>query len=142
MSISLHERPKMFFCCCFVSFFRIKNLFIENKKEAGERLGKSMKQLKKEDYLYQYADIKLNILMDYNAMSMIVEVQFLLKFMQDTKRAVHTLYEVTRNGDFIQGNDYTVPLTCLLFVFFVLVVVFLLLLLLLLRHIHRHVQYY
>ena len=59
---------------CFFCFFFFFLWFIENKKEAAQHLGKSMKHLKKDDYLYTYADLKLNILLDWQAMSMICEV--------------------------------------------------------------------
>ena len=86
----------MFFC-----FVCVENRFIENKKEAAEILGKKVKDLIPDEYLYQYADIKINILMNLNAMSLICECQFLLKMMQNAKKSIHTLYEVTRNADFV-----------------------------------------
>ena len=67
---------------CLKKIMRVKNGFIENKKEAQEHLltrGEKRK-IAKNDYLYQYADIKLNIMMSHEAKSMIVECQFLLRF--------------------------------------------------------------
>ena len=67
---------------CLKKIMRVKNGFIENKKEAQELLlarGEKRK-IVKNDYLYQYADIKLNIMMSHEAKSMIVECQFLLRF--------------------------------------------------------------
>ena len=46
-------------------------------------------------------DIKLNVAMDYQGMSMIVEIQFLLKFMGESKNRIHHLYEITRSNEFI-----------------------------------------
>ena len=80
--------------------------FIENKNEAKALVLSGLDEdgmLTKDDWLYQYADIKLNILMEYNAHSMIVECQFLLRFMQNAKSEGHQLYEITRKSDFI--ND-------------------------------------
>ena len=71
---------------------RIKNLFIENKKEAMAIVSSSKRSLKNEDWLYQYADLKLNVLMDYNAMSLVTEIQFLLGFMLRVKKSAHQLY--------------------------------------------------
>ena len=39
--------------------------------------------------------------MDYQGMSMIVEIQFLLKFMKESKQRIHHLYEITRSNEFI-----------------------------------------
>ena len=39
--------------------------------------------------------------MDYQGMSMIVEIQFLLKFMGESKERIHHLYEITRSNEFI-----------------------------------------
>ena len=60
--------------------------FVENKREASELAEKEGRKLKSEDYLYQYADIKFNCVMTYQGMSMIVEIQWMLKFMNDMSR--------------------------------------------------------
>ena len=66
---------------------RIKNLFRVNKQEAQEKADQENRQLSELDYLYQYADIKLNVAMDWNGMSMMVELQFLLEdFLMQKKR--------------------------------------------------------
>ena len=59
---------------------RIKNLFYVNKQKAQAKADQENRQLSKGDYLYQYADIKLNVAMDWNGMSIILELQFLLQF--------------------------------------------------------------
>ena len=106
---------------------------MENKREAGELAEKEGRKLKPQDYLYQvhkhkhtknscflffyfnrflflhenmniqYADIKFNCVMTYQGMSMIVEIQWLLKFMLQTKKVSHRYYEITRGFEFI--ND-------------------------------------
>ena len=48
-------------------------------------------------------DIKFNCVMTYQGMSMIVEIQWLLKFMLQTKKVSHRYYEITRGFEFI--ND-------------------------------------
>ena len=77
---------------CLKKLLRVKNMFQANKREYGT---------KKEDYFYKYADIKFNILMEYNGYSMIVELQFLLDFMMKAKSLSHQLYEIERNEQFI-----------------------------------------
>ena len=96
---------------CLKRVLRVKNLFVEHKKEAQMMLRKKSvkREIKNDDWLYQYADIKLNILMDYNAMSMIVEVQFLLTFLNEAKKYSHPLYSITRRENFV--NDLTNILT-------------------------------
>ena len=70
---------------------RIKNMFQVNKQEAQLKARQEKRQLLKSDYLYQYADIKLNVQMDWNGMSMLVEVQFLLHDMILMKKRGHQL---------------------------------------------------
>ena len=41
--------------------------------------------------------------MEYQGNSLIVECQFLLRFMLEAKRSIHQLYEITRNYEFV--ND-------------------------------------
>eukprot|EP01083_Nonionella_stella_P139374 425055_1 len=69
---------------------RIKNMFLDNKRENGNEWD-----------LYRYADIKMGVLMEYNGQSMIVEVQFLLDWMLKAKSLGHGLYEIERNAEFI-----------------------------------------
>ena len=38
--------------------------------------------------------------MSYQGMSMIVEIQFLLKMMLEAKKKMHSMYEITRNFEF------------------------------------------
>ena len=90
----------MVFC---LSLHKIHHRFIENKKEAQELADKEGRELRKIDYLYQYADIKLNVMMSYEGMSMLVEIQFLLQLMRMAKKKMHSMYEITRNFEFIHG---------------------------------------
>ena len=70
---------------------RIKNMFHVNKQEAQKLAQRRKQPLNPDDYLYQYADIKLNVQMDWNGMSMIVEIQLLLRFMLNAKKKGHQL---------------------------------------------------
>lgn len=56
---------------------RVKNLFISNQVRAAKRLDIAKKDLTYEDWLYDYGDIKLNVMVTVDGMSLICEVQFL-----------------------------------------------------------------
>eukprot|EP01083_Nonionella_stella_P064697 168888_1 len=71
---------------------RIKNMFLEHKRENNNEWN-----------LYQYADVKMNVLLQHNNKSMIVEVQFLLDFMATAKSLGHGLYEISRNREFMNN---------------------------------------
>eukprot|EP01084_Bolivina_argentea_P165003 286760_1 len=73
---------------------RIKNMFLDNKRENGNKWD-----------LYKYADIKMSVLVEYNGQSMICEVQFLLDWMLEAKSLGHGLYEIERNSEFIFDID-------------------------------------
>ena len=78
---------------CLKRVIRIKNMFSSNKAEFG---------VTNNNWLYCYGDIKLNILMEYKRISMIVECQFLLSFMAQAKTLGHGLYELERNYEFMK----------------------------------------
>eukprot|EP01083_Nonionella_stella_P076970 209942_1 len=75
---------------CLKKILRVKNMFLDNKRENGDNWD-----------LYKYADIKMGILMEYDGQSMVVEVQFLLDWILKAKSLGHGLYEIDRNKDFI-----------------------------------------
>eukprot|EP01084_Bolivina_argentea_P179477 310134_1 len=85
---------------CLKKILRIKNMFLDNKKENDNKWD-----------LHRYADIKMGVLMVYNGQSMIVEVQFLLSWMLKAKSLGHGLYEIERNKkidiDLINGWIHT-----------------------------------
>ena len=56
---------------CLKRVLRIKNMFVNNKKHYGNNDDNN-------DWLYRYADLKLNILMEWENRSLIVECQFLV----------------------------------------------------------------
>ena len=57
---------------------------------------------------YNYCDIKINVIIEYNNICLIGEVQFLLKFMLKVKTMGHSLYNVKRRKDFMnQVNTIT-----------------------------------
>ena len=74
---------------CIKQVLRIKNMFIENKKDYPQ------------EWMKKYGDIKLNVLIEYNGASMIGELQFLLQCVLDDKKKKHKMYEITRNEEFI-----------------------------------------
>ncbi len=63
--------------------------FLEN-----ERKGKSA---------YSYADLKANILVEVDHMSMVCELQFLLDFMIESKKKSHAIYEIMRSAPFVRN---------------------------------------
>ena len=67
---------------------RIKNLFSRNRRDDPS------------NWLYKYGDIKLNVLFEYNSVSMICEIQFMLSFYNTAKTLGHGLYEIERNYEF------------------------------------------
>ena len=76
---------------CIKQILRIKNMFIENKKEYPHD----------QEWMKKYGDIKLNVLIEYNGASMIGELQFLLQCVLDDKKKKHKMYEIIRNKEFI-----------------------------------------
>ena len=79
---------------CLKKILRLKNMFLDNKRENGGEWD-----------LFRYADIKMGVLMVHDGQSMIVEVQFLLDFMLKAKSLGHGLYEIERNKDFVFSVD-------------------------------------
>ena len=57
-------------------------------------------------WLFQYGDIKFNLLVELNGKSLIVECQFLLSLMIKAKNMGHSLYEITRNDGFIRDMNH------------------------------------
>lgn len=49
-----------------------------------------------------YRDIKCNLLIEHNHVRMIAEVQFILKFMLDTKKKQHKIYSLLRKEDLFE----------------------------------------
>ena len=83
---------------------RIKNKFLENWREfEASNKNKNTKINDGDAYLYQFGDIKLNVLIEWNGMSLIGEISFLLNFMSDAKALGHGLYSVVRNAEFVQN---------------------------------------
>ena len=58
--------------------------------------------------MYNYGDIKLNVLMEYNNMSLICEIQFLVQFILSSKKILHHFYKIERRESFM--NDLNVIL--------------------------------
>ena len=85
---------------CLKKICKIKNMFLENKRENNNKWD-----------LNKYADIKMIVLMvdDTFKLSMFVEVQWLLSFMKHAKSLGHGLYEIERNSQFV--NDIQSVLT-------------------------------
>ena len=50
----------------------------------------------------EYADIKLNVLIEVNNMRMIGEIQFLLSIFLKSKKKMHSIYSVLRNEDYFK----------------------------------------
>ncbi len=50
-----------------------------------------------------YADLKANILVEVDHMSMVCELQFLLDFMIESKKKSHAIYEIVRTKSFVQN---------------------------------------
>ena len=84
--------------CYLKKVLRIKNMFINNKYEFGNPSDPN-----DDSWLYRYADLKLNCVMEYNGKSLVVEIQFLLRTMGNFKNECHKLYNITRNEEFM--ND-------------------------------------
>ena len=51
---------------------------------------------------YTYADIKVNVLIEYRGTKMIGEIQFILNWMLNAKKLGHTLYGFSRNEEYMQ----------------------------------------
>ena len=85
---------------CLKKVLRVKNMYLENKKEFGNG-----------DCLNHYADLKLNVQMDYRGKSMIVEIQFLMSFMVNFKRGCHRLYEISRLEEFTSEINDSLSVT-------------------------------
>ena len=82
-------------------FIKNKERFDKNNKNKNIKgKNKNSKNSNKNAWMFQYADIKLNILMEHNGMSMIVEIQYLLKCMLESKKRAHHLYEILRSEGF------------------------------------------
>ena len=81
---------------CIKKILRIKNGFLRNRMKIGGNIS---------NWLYNYADVKFNVLIESskNRMSLIGEIQFLLKLMVNDKKKRHKLYSITRQENFI--ND-------------------------------------
>ena len=50
--------------------------------------------------LYDYRDIKFNVLLTYNNVSVVGEVQMLIKFMLEAKKIGHSVYSFVRNKEY------------------------------------------
>ena len=51
---------------------------------------------------FNYCDIKMNVLIEYNKMSIVGEIQFLLKFMLDAKKIGHSFYALQRKKEYFE----------------------------------------
>eukprot|EP01084_Bolivina_argentea_P022874 42541_1 len=73
---------------CVVDIVREKNTFMEYTHDNP-----------------QYADVKFNVLIHHTKknISIVGEVQFLLKTMMNFKKSAHNLYEITRNQEYVEN---------------------------------------
>ncbi len=51
--------------------------------------------------IYSYSDLKASVLVEFQGYSMVCEVQFLVKWMLESKKKGHAIYEVVRMEEFI-----------------------------------------
>ena len=54
---------------------------------------------------FDYCDIKINVLIEYNGMKLIGELQFMLDFMLKAKKMSHRLYSFVRNESYFQSLE-------------------------------------
>ena len=102
---------------CLKKICRIKNMFLENKRDNNNIWD-----------LYKYADIKMNVLMvdDIQKLSMMVEVQFLMNFMKIAKNMGHGLYEIERDREFAEDLQEVMQMLCIIYNFYFYYYLFLL----------------
>ena len=96
---------------CIKKILRIKNKFLVNKEEYFEAKKNSEKKDDENEWLYNYGDIKFNVLIEYNNMSLIGEIQFLLSMMLNNKKKCHALYNIIRQEDFINNMKNILSVT-------------------------------
>ncbi len=74
---------------CIKAIGRIKNMF-----QSNQRGGKG---------LYEYADLKANVLVEVGKTSMVCEVQYLMDWMIEAKKRGHAIYKIMRNKEYVEN---------------------------------------
>ena len=80
---------------CIVKIVRKKNMFSRFKEL---ELGKNS-----DDKIYQYADVKYNVIISLHNVSIVGEIQFLLLPFLRAKQMGHSLYGVKRRDDYVSN---------------------------------------
>ena len=92
---------------CLKKVVRVKNKFLVNKQEFLEQKknlnSNNNNNYDENEYLYQYADVTLNALLEYDNKSIVVEIQCLLQFMLEAKQMSHKLYQIIRYKDYLNA---------------------------------------
>ena len=77
---------------CIKKVLQIRNTFIKNKKRDPQ------------GWMKLYGDIKLNVLIENNGVSMIGEIKILLKMHDDHKKGIDKLCQIKKNEEFIHND--------------------------------------
>ena len=76
--------------CCISKILRVKNGFLNFEDESWNIDNLSQ---------FNYADVKLNVLIEYNDIHVIGEIQFILSFMLKAKKMGHSVYSFNRKKE-------------------------------------------